>query len=84
MKLSKEQLEKELFKLEQQLDIPHKDRYYNKDDKRNTPACENCLNLQSQLKERDELLRQTLDFPHNSMGESLRNDIVKMITSKNK
>ena len=39
---------------------------------------------QSQLKERDELLRQTLDFPHNSMGESLRNDIVKMITSKNK
>jgi len=30
--------EKKLFELEQQLDIPYKDRYYNKDDKRNYEA----------------------------------------------
>ena len=30
--------EKKLFELEQQLDIPYKDRYYNKDDKHNYEA----------------------------------------------
>ena len=63
--------EKKLFELEQQLDIPYKDRYYNKDYKRNYKAEEPVKNCNIPLVS-DTVCEHEWDLYENKQGELIQ------------